>query len=100
MQCTVWLFLNNSRGDVWCCRMYERQMKWVKMNVISVLLVTINSLCCVIIGLIVWYQYNPTPLRTKDSNKYAVIGSLQLWMLLVTNAAILITEVRLFLAAL
>jgi len=80
--------------------MYERQMKWVKMNVISVLLVTINSLCCVIIGLIVWYQYNPTPLRTKDSNKYAVIGSLQLWMLLVTNAAILITEVRLFLAAL
>jgi len=60
-----------------------------------VVTVTINSLCCGIVGLIVWlqYPYNPTPLRTDDSSKYAVVGALQLWMLLVADAAILITEV-------
>ena len=65
----------------------------MRVNVISMLLVTLNSLCCVVVGLVVWYRYNPTPLRTNDSNKYAVIGSLQLWMVLVANVAVLITEV-------
>ena len=73
--------------------MFDRQPQWIKVNVFSVLLVTINSLCCVIIGLIVWYQYNPTPLRTNDSNKYAIIGSLQLWVVLVADLSVLITEV-------
>ena len=63
------------------------------MNVISVLVVTLNSLCCVVVGLIVWFQYNPTPLATSDTNKYAVVGALQLWVVLVANAAVLATEV-------
>jgi len=61
--------------------------------VVSVVLVTGNSLCCVIVGLIVWYQYNPTSLSTNDSDKYAIVGTLQLWMILVAVAAILVTEV-------
>jgi len=73
--------------------MYDRQSQWIKVNVVSVILVTINSLCCVVVGLIVWYQYNPTPLRTNDSNKYAIIGSLQLWMVLFADVAVLLTEV-------
>jgi len=77
----------------WRCRMYDKRSRWVKVNVISVVLVTINALCCVIVGLIVWYRYNPTPLRTNDNNKYAIIGALQLWMILVTVAAVLFTEV-------
>ena len=79
------------------CVMYCRrwQMTWIKVNMVSVVLVTVNSLCCVVVGLIVWYQYNPTPLTltTDDNNKYAIIGALQLWMLLVAVAAILFTDV-------
>jgi len=73
--------------------MYSRQSQWVKYNVVSVVLVIANSLCCVVVGLIVWYQYNPTLLSTNDSHKYAIIGALQLWMILVAVAAILVTEV-------
>lgn len=65
---------------------------WVRLNVVLFLLVTINSLCCVVVGLIVWYQYNPTPLSASDNNKYAVIGALQLWMVLVAVASNLFTE--------
>jgi len=74
-------------------RMYERQSQWVKLSVVSVVLVTINSLCCVVVGLIVWFEYNPVPQHTNDSHKYAIIGTLQLWMILFAVAAILITEV-------
>jgi len=76
-----------------CCRMYNRQPRLVKLNVVSVLVVTINSLLCVIVGLVVWYRYNPTSLSVSVSHKYAIVGSLQLWMILVAVAAILLTEV-------
>jgi len=69
-------------------------VRWVKLNVFSVLLTTVNSLCCVIVGLIVWYQYKPTTLSASDTNKYAIIGALQLWMLLVADVVILLSEVR------
>jgi len=71
----------------------SRLSKWVRVNVVSLVLVTVNSLCCVIAGVVVWYQYNPTPLSVNDNNKYAIIGSLQLWMIVVSVAALFITEV-------
>jgi len=73
---------------------YSKHTQWVRLNVVSMVLVTINSLCCVVVGLIVWYQYNPTPMSANDSNKYAIIGSLQLWMILVAVASSLFTEVH------
>jgi len=67
------------------------------MNVISVISVTVNSLCCGVVGLVVWYWYDSrnheTLLSTRDSSKYVIIGALQLWMLLFADVAVLITEV-------
>jgi len=60
--------------------------------VVSLLVVTVNSLCCVVVGLVVWCEYSPTPLHAADSNKYAIVGALQLWMILVAVAAALCTE--------
>ena len=59
---------------------------------VSLLVVTVNSLCCIVVGLVVWYEYSPTPLHAADSNKYAIVGALQLWMILVAVAAALCTE--------
>jgi len=64
----------------------------VRVNVVSLLVVTVNSLCCVVVGIVVWYEYSPTPLHAADSNKYAIVGALQLWMILVAVAAALCTE--------
>lgn len=65
---------------------------WVQLNVVAAVLVAVNSLCCVVVGLVVWYEYNQTPLTVNDRNKYVIVGALQLWMMLFAVAAVLFTE--------
>ena len=66
------------------------------MNVVSVVAVVVNALVCVVVCLIVWFQYaaKATPVGARDSTAYAIIGTFQLWMILVADAACLVTEVR------
>jgi len=77
-----------------CVLLCSKHSPWVQLNVVGVVLVTVNSLCCVVVGLVVWYEYSPTSLTVNDRDKYAIVGALQLWMMLFAVAAVLFTEVR------
>ena len=60
-----------------------------RTNVISHIVVVLNSCLSVGVGLVVWFFYQPPPVA-EPTILYGVIGGLQLWVVFFANILLLV----------
>jgi len=79
------------RLRVWgcACTVCSEIQQVYRTNIVSYMLVVLNSCLSVAVGMVVWFLYEPPPFAAPTIS-YGIIGGLQLWIIFFANVVLLV----------